>query len=197
MTILATSAIADALQSGAIVCDPAPSRIEGAHIDITLGANYWRRRGLLALLWERLRGRVMDIGSDDPRRWFTPHTAHHRRIVVPAWGFILAHTQEAIGTAPGSGLVPNLHTRSTMARWGLSVCTANAGQGDEGWVGPWTLEIINPHPLPVVLWVGMRVGSLSFSRAEGQAAPYAVNTRYNRTKDTWLTLDMLPRKGNW
>jgi deoxycytidine triphosphate deaminase len=185
--MLMTEAIRAAIRDGAIICDPLPERIEGAHIDVTLGIYSW-------LFSPQDSG--LQLGTADPRQWFIPR--HDDQFVtIPAHGFILAHTAEYIGTAPGSGLVPMLHTRSTLARWGLSVCTANAGQGDEGYCSRWTLEIVNPHPVAVALPVGARVGSVSFHRGEGVAAPYAAGTRYNATAAHWEPADMLPRKGNW
>lgn len=188
MTILGTTAILQALSDGAILCDPAPARIEGAHIDVTLGAHYW--------LLDLPNDKRISLRAADPAEYFIDLEASEAgSIVVPPQGLILAHTAEAIGTAPDSGIVPMLHTRSTLARWGLSVCTANAGQGDIGYAGPWTLEIINPHPVAVAIPVGARVGSIAFHRVEGDAVPY--EARYNATRETWHPGLMLPRKGNW
>lgn len=189
MTILATTAILDHLASGAILCDPAPARVEGAHIDVTLGAHFWEFRLDDSQRW-------MGLKDADPRNYFTPRNGYGF-IEIPAHGFILAHTAEAIGTAPGSGLIPCLHTRSTLARWGLSICTANAGFGDEGYASRWTLEIVNPHPVAVALPVGARVGCVTFERLEGSAAPYEVGTRYNARPEEWNPAQMLPRRGNW
>ena len=189
MTILATTAILQAIADGAIICDPAPARVEGAHIDVTLGKNFH-------LFAPPEDAAYIDLAYDDPCEWFVRSDAHSV-VVIPPHGFILAHTVEFIGTAPGSGLVPMLHTRSTLARWGLSVCTANAGQGDEGYCGIWTLEIINPHPVAVAIPAGARVGSISFHRTEGSATPYAPGTRYNATVAEWEPSDMLPRRSNW
>jgi len=186
--ILGTDAIRRAIQDGAIVCDPEPDCVQGAHIDVTLGIYSW--------LFSPQLANGVALSTADPRQWFAPR--HDAAVItIPARGFILAHTAEYIGTAPGSGLVPMLHTRSTLARWGLSVCTANAGQGDEGYASRWTLEIVNPHPVAVALPVGARVGSISFHRVEGAATPYAAGTRYNATAAHWEPADMLPRKGNW
>jgi deoxycytidine triphosphate deaminase len=186
MSILATSAIITALADGAIVCEPM-GKFQGAHIDITLGEYSW--------LFEPIHGAI-DITDADPRDHFS---LHHNTVVIelPARGFMLAHTAEYIGTAQGSGLIPNLHTRSTFARWGLSVCTANAGQGDEGYATRWTLEITNPHDIDIYLPVGARIGSISFHRAEGTASAYTPGTRYNATPQAWQPSDMLPRRGNW
>lgn len=186
--ILGMSAIVEALTSGDIVCDPAPARIEGAHIDVALGEYWWE------LSVTPTYGEYLDLKHENPCDVFMMRLSAGE-IIIPAHGFILAHTQEFIGTSHGSGLVPMLHTRSTLARWGLSVCTANAGQGDEGYASRWTLEIANPHPVAVALPVGARVGSIAFHRVEGDAAPY--EARYNALKADWKPSDILPRKGNW
>ena len=195
--ILATTAILRAIADGAIICDPAPARVEGSHIDVTLGPHFW-------LFTPPVDAVCLDLESADPLDWYTYHRAYpfisiaaQPRIIIPARGFVLAHTAEAIGTAPGSGLVPMLHTRSTLARWRMSVCTPNAGQGDEQYATRWTLEIENPHPVAVALPVGARVGSISFHRTEGSATPYAPGTRYNATPQAWQPSDMLPKRSNW
>lgn len=190
MTILGTTAILAAMSDGRIVCDPTPARVEGAHIDVTLGRHYWM------LDWPNDRRLV--LRDADPADYFIDIEASEAgALVIPPCGFILAHTAEAIGTSIDSGLVPMLHTRSTLARWGLSVCTANAGMGDPGYAAPWTLEIINPHPVAVAVPVGARVGAIAFHRIEGTATPYAPDTRYNQTRDTWTPTAMLPRRSNW
>jgi len=189
--LLGTEAIIHGLNVGAIVCDPAPTRIEGAQIDITLGAQYWVFDANPFAYHH-----MMHLVDADPREYFKAGKVSDDVCIGPG-GFILAHTAEYIGTAPGSGIVPMLHTRSTLARWGLSVCTANAGQGDTGYTSRWTLEIINPHPVAVAIPVGARIGSISFHRLEGHAADYTPGTRYNATRQEWTPDAMLPRKGNW
>lgn len=186
--LLGTESIIRALQSGAIVCNPTPSKIEGTHIDITLGEHTW------VFLPEHDR----DVYLRDacPSNYYQHQLAINNLVLLPAYSLTLCHTREYIGTAPGSGLVPNLHTRSTIARWGLSVCTANAGQGDIGYCSRWTLEIINPHPNDIYVPVGARIGSITFSRVDGHAVDYEPGERYNTTIQDWQPSDMLPRKGN-
>jgi deoxycytidine triphosphate deaminase len=190
MSILGAEAIRAALHDGAIICDPAPARIEGAHIDVRLGTHYW--------LWAVHKEPWMPLSLDDavPERCFEGRYADDGFLYIPARGFILAHTTEHIGTAPGSGLLPILHTRSTLARWGLGV-HPSAGWGDEGYCSRWTLEIVNPHPVAVALPVGARVGCIAFHRLEGAAEPYQPGTRYNATPQEWTPAAMLPRRGNW
>lgn len=184
--LLGTDAIIKALAQGAIICNPPPSRIEGSHIDITLGEHAW---------WFTSDNRNIHLRDADPGNFYQHVLASNGLVCLPAYSLTLCHTREYIGTAPGSGLVPNLHTRSTIARWGLSVCTANAGQGDEGYHSRWTLEIINPHPNDIYIPVGARIGSITFSRVEGAAIGYEPGERYNIIQD-WKPADMLPRKGN-
>lgn len=199
--ILGTTAILDAIADGRIVCDPAPARAEGAHIDVTLGRHYWRRRGAPWALWRNFVRPRWDRSSivlrrDDPREWFSgPHEAE-RDLWIPPGGFVLAHTEEFVGVSSGSGLLPTLHTRSTLARWGLGL-HPSAGWGDPAWAGRWTLEIINPHPVAVAIPVGARVGCVALERIEGRAADYEPGTRYNATRETWRPESMLPRRGNW
>ena len=192
--MLATSANRAALDDGAIICVPPPQRIEGAHIDITLGNHAWLFDPAKEGQGEELD--PLDISTADPADWYESWDAMDGCIWLPAQSTILAHTREYIGTAPDSGLVPMLHTRSTLARWGLSVCTANAGQGDEGYCTRWTLEIVNPHQRTILIPVGSRVGAISFHGAEGTAQRYQIGTRYNATIAQWQPSHMLPRRGN-
>jgi len=186
--ILGTDAINDALRSGLIVCDPAPTRVEGAHIDVTLGRHGW--------VLDQQRMTTLHLATDDPAQEFKPAYVEHNTLWLPGRGFMLAHTEEYIGTVPGSGLVPVLHTRSTLARWGLSV-HQSAGWGDEGYTSRWTLEIVNPHSYGVALPIGARVGCIVFQRVQGSSQAYDANQRYNHDRTKWTARSMLPRKGNW
>lgn len=186
--ILGTEEINRALDDGRIICDPAPQRVEGAHIDVTLGR--WTY-----VLGTNFKRAEIDLRDASAAEEFTL-LEHDNDVVLPAHSFNLAHTEEFIGTATGSGLVPILHTRSTLARWGLSV-HLSAGWGDEGYASRWTLEIVNSHPFDVTLPVGARVGCIVFQQVRGPALAYQPNTRYNIQPHIWSPDAMLPRKGNW
>lgn len=187
--LLGSEAITQALRDGAIVCDPAPAHVESAHIDVTIGSRFW-------VVPQDLGEHELDLMTADPTCWFEPQRAvmYGDAIVIPPRGFVLAHTAERIGTAPDSGLLPTLHTRSTLARWGLGL-HPSAGWGDVGYCSHWTLEIVNPHPVAVRIPVGARVGCVAFWRVEGGAVPYQAG--YNAAPDAWTPASMLPRKGNW
>jgi len=195
--LLGTDAIRQALCDGQIVCDPAPDRIESAHIDVHLGFTAWMFR--LPWWWRikaALLGMALSLRDTDPRRLFTPVSCIPF-LAIPPRGFVLTHTRERIGSRPGSRIVPMLHTRSTLARWGLSVCTANAGLGDEGYSSVWTLEIVNPHPCWIALPYAARVGAISFHRLDGNAVSYDPGTRYNPHSTEWDPAALLPKQGNW
>ena len=190
--ILGTEEILRALDDGRIICDPAPQRVEGAHIDVTLGEWTW-------IMTQPDGMGALDLRTEDAAQRFT--LVNHLKdddigVWFPSRSFSLAHTLEYIGTAPGSGLVPILHTRSTLARWGLSV-HLSAGWGDEGYASRWTLEIWNPHDCDVYVPVGARVGCIVFQQVTGAATAYQPGTRYNIQRLSWTPEAMLPRKGNW
>jgi len=184
--ILGSNAIRDALTSGAIVCDPAPGKIEGTHIDVTIGEQYWLRDPGVGNI---------HIGDVDPHRVFRLHHAFitNNDIVIPPGFFALCHTMQFIGTTVPD-LLPILHTRSTFARHGLSV-HESAGLGDCGFVSRWTLEIWNHRHYPILIPVGARVGCVSFERVEGNDELYV--GRYNVSKEEWTPEAMLPRQGNF
>lgn len=195
MTILATSAIRDSIDSGDIHCDPRPERIEGAHIDVHLFHIYWVSRAPKMLSSGSLPP-LIDIADTDPADVFELREAHANNgvVVIPAGHLALCRTVEFIGTRHGSGLLPTLHTRSTLARWGIG-CHPSAGWGDEGYVGAWTLEIWNPWPSMLWLPVGVRVGCIAFERLEGHSEAYS--GRYNNAPAAWSPEAMLPRRRNW
>jgi deoxycytidine triphosphate deaminase len=217
MTILATSAIQAALDSGAIICEPRPSRIEGAHIDVTLGSWWWRFEPFSV----DGKLRTLHLQTAKPLEWFGLGYGYQyfgkqdseadvlrlfdivnrssdptpRYIVIAPQSFTLMHTQEFIGTHIDSGLTCDLDTRSTEARWAQETQTGGAGKGDPKYATRWTLEQRWFYPVEVLKDVGSRIGSITFTRTEGTPVPY--NARYNVTPADWSPLDMLPRRSNW
>lgn len=175
-----------------ILCDPKPKQLEGTHIDVTLGAHGW--------LFSPRGNDPLRIADIDPAEVFTPLQPFDGAMIIPARGFALLHTEEFIGTSRFSSILPLLHTRSTLARWGLSV-HESAGLGDVGFASRWTLEVHNHHAVPVAIPVGARIGCVTFQSVKGMhngdIDAYPLNTRYNMTRDTWTPQAMLPRRANW
>lgn len=193
--ILATTAIIDALASGAIFCEPRPQRIEGAHIDVHLGKWFWLKKEPRSSFFDG--GEPILLAEAEPRTSFylgtTEWIGNEKCVVIPAHSFALCHTEEYIGTTVPD-LVPMLHTRSTLARWGLSI-HEGAGMGDCFFAGRFTLEIWNHHTEAVAIPVGARVGGVAFHRCEGEAVRY--EGRYNVGPDAWTPDAMLPRVNNF
>ena len=181
--ILGNEAIKQALATGEIVCSPPPARIE-THIDVHLGCDFWVPRS----------DEIIDMGSSDPKDHFLPVFGVTKEEPLYLWPneFCLAHTDEYIGTTVAD-IEPHLETRSTVARWGLTV-HVSAGIGDAGYCSRWTLELYNHGPSSLMLYPGMRIGLIKFFRVEGNTALY--EGRYNTPDAEWTPDAMLPRRGN-
>lgn len=75
--------------------------------------------------------------------------------------FVLAGTLERV-TLPDD-LVARLEGKSSLGRLGLLI-HSTAGYVDPGWQGHLTLELSNVANLPITLFVGMKIGQISFLR---------------------------------
>ncbi len=73
--------------------------------------------------------------------------------------FALGVTEELI--AIPNDLVGRLEGKSSLGRLGLLI-HSTAGLVDPGWVGRLTLELANLAPFPITLFVGMKIGQISF-----------------------------------
>lgn len=76
---------------------------------------------------------------------------------------VLAHTHEFIGSR--RNCLPEMRAKSTMARWGLTVC-ACAGWGDVGYFNRWAMEIYNMNPGPVEIELGTLVAQIVFHECQ-------------------------------
>ena len=93
--------------------------------------------------------------------------------------FVLASTLERISLP--DDLVGRLEGKSSLGRLGLLI-HSTAGFIDPGWDGHVTLELSNVANLPITIYVGMRIGQLSFVQlTEPAETPYgsaAVGSKY-------------------
>jgi dCTP deaminase len=84
--------------------------------------------------------------------------------------FVLGSTLERI-TLPDD-LVARLEGKSSLGRLGLLI-HSTAGFIDPGWDGHVTLELSNVANLPITIYVGMKIGQLSFVQlTEPAERPY-------------------------
>ena len=93
--------------------------------------------------------------------------------------FVLGSTLERI-TLPDD-LVARLEGKSSLGRLGLLI-HSTAGFIDPGWDGHVTLELSNVANLPITIYVGMKIGQLSFVQlTEAAENPYgaaALGSKY-------------------
>jgi len=93
--------------------------------------------------------------------------------------FVLGSTLERI-TLPDD-LVARLEGKSSLGRLGLLI-HSTAGFIDPGWDGHVTLELSNVANLPITIYVGMKIGQLSFVQlSEPADRPYgatALGSKY-------------------
>jgi len=93
--------------------------------------------------------------------------------------FVLGSTLERI-TLPDD-LVARLEGKSSLGRLGLLI-HSTAGFIDPGWDGHVTLELSNVANLPITIYVGMKIGQLSFMQmTEPADTPYgaaALGSKY-------------------
>ena len=142
--------IKKALASGHIVCDPAPARINGSSIDVTLGYYFYYAGGAkngdalfnpfdqadvkryfgaynIAKPWRDARKRLASSIANIAE--ITNISADHPVIVLRPNERILAHTHEFIGILPPG--TTSMQARSTTGRIGISACYC-AGWGEIG-----------------------------------------------------------------
>jgi dCTP deaminase len=93
--------------------------------------------------------------------------------------FVLGSTLERI-TLPDD-LVARLEGKSSLGRLGLLI-HSTAGFIDPGWDGHVTLELSNVANLPITIYVGMKIGQISFVQlSEPAERPYgaaALGSKY-------------------
>jgi dCTP deaminase len=94
--------------------------------------------------------------------------------------FVLGSTLERV-TLPDD-LVARLEGKSSLGRLGLLI-HSTAGFIDPGWDGHVTLELSNVANLPITIYVGMKIGQLSFVQmTEPADTPYGAATLGSKYK---------------
>lgn len=107
--------------------------------------------------------RVLDMKKDNSTVSFR----------IPGDGLILLPGQLYLGSTveftETRGFIPNIETRSSVARLGIAT-HLSAGAGETTFRGCWTLEIVAYEP--VRIYAGVRVCSISYTRADGKTEDY-------------------------
>lgn len=210
--VFSNTELMQAILAGHIVCYPfLAERVQGASIDFTLGEYYWKTDTIgSADFYE-----FLDAG--EVKRYFKgPYKAatnaqwaqklhrlpfrgipeDHPVIMLRPGERILAHTHEFIGIKPPG--TTDMKARSTMGRNGIVVCK-DAGWGDPGYGGRWTMEVQNDNKESIPLPVGLPVGQLVFFHTGVVAGSYTESGNYYDDKTlreailNWRPDMMLPK----
>lgn len=95
-------------------------------------------------------------------------------------GFALAITKESFSLPVD--IMARLEGRSSLGRLGI-VVHSTAARFDPGWNGQAVLELGNLGPMPVILYEGMRICSLTFEILESPSEfPYGSKEKHKYTK---------------
>ncbi len=206
MGVYSNTEILAGLESGNVVIDPFnPSHVNTSSYDVTLG-HYFYKSGIGGgdTLYnpydadevEKHFGELMEAEplfehSTVMRRLgiqaFKGIPSDHPVIILRPHERILAHTQEFIGIR-GQGTT-SMQARSTTGRNGVVVCM-DAGWGDTGYIGRWTMEIKNHNEQYVVIPVGIRIAQIVFHHTGIVVGEYArMSGKYQEgTADDLATL---------
>lgn len=205
--------IKEALKAGHIRIYPfEESNLSGASYDVRLGEYFFTT--------DRLQNKPVynPYDPDDVARYFEheakqaePHhkvcakrglelfaniPREHPVILLNPHERILAHTYEFIGINPPG--TTQMLARSTTGRNGIVVCK-DAGWGDPGYKGRWTMEIQNDNHEITPLPVGVRIAQIVFLRSGQTDFNYGTDGKYYLTQtleeevENWHPDMMLPR----
>jgi len=164
--VLSDRDIKKALESGNIVIKPAPdlkTQLGSCSVDLKLG-NIFR-------VFESGVHGVIDTKKNVAKE-FTKEVIvqKDKAFIMQPGDFVLGTTIEDVEIP--DDLVGSLEGRSSIGRLGIIV-HSTAATIDAGWKGHITLELANMGKLPVALYPGMRICSISFEQLSSPAdVPY-------------------------
>jgi len=113
-----------------------------------------------------------------------------RHIVIPKKGFVIEPNELYLGitqeyTETCAKFVPFINGKSSLGRLGVFI-HVTAGQGDAGFKGYWTLELVCVKPIKI--YAGMPIGQLTYHTIDG-----TVNKSYNfKSTSKYNNKDPLP-----
>src|ERR1022692_1286780 len=174
------------LDLGNIVIDPCDAGKVGPNsYDLHLGrkllvynisGGHYGRHGAYrpaVVMWKDIPhgNRILDARKDNPTI----------ELEIPDEGMLflpgvlyLGHTVEYTETR---GFVPCIETTSSAARLGVTAID-NAGFGDDGFCGDWTLEISVRHE--IMLYAGMPIAQIYYDTVVGESKTYEGNYQGQR-----------------
>jgi dCTP deaminase len=153
--VLSDRGIKEELASGRLVIDPIDHDldVQPASVDVHLD-RVFRVFKVSSRPYIDIREPMDDLTEevviDDDRPFF-----------IHPGEFVLASTLQVV-TLPDD-ILAQVEGKSSLGRIGLLI-HATAGFVDPGWTGKLTLELSNVAKMPIALYVGMKIGQLSFMR---------------------------------
>lgn len=115
-------------------------------------------------------------------------------VVDPYKHFIIAHTEEFIGTTAGSGILPTFKLKSSAGR--LGIIHTLAGHGEVGYNNRWAMEFISAKPITLKRY--MSIGQIYFTETVSEGWDYSTRGTYQSTSDLetmvkeWTKESILP-----
>jgi dCTP deaminase len=175
--VLSDRTIKEELAKGRIVIDPlGEGCVQPASVDVHLDRRL--------LVFRNSRRPFIDVREDMSDLTEMVEIADDTPFILHPGEFVLASTLEHIELP--DDLVARLEGKSSLGRIGLLI-HSTAGYVDPGWKGHLTLELSNVANLPVTLYVGMKIGQLSYLRlstpAENLYGSPALGSKYQGQTD--------------
>jgi len=115
-------------------------------------------------------------------------------VVKPYLHFIIAHTEEFIGTTAGSGILPTFKLKSSA--WRLGIIHTLAGHWEVGYNNRWAMEFISAKPITLKRY--MSIGQIYFTETVSEGWDYSTRGTYQSTSDLdtmvkeWTKESILP-----
>lgn len=110
--------------------------------------------------------------------------------------FIIAHTEEFIGTTAGSGILPTFKLKSSAGR--LGIIHTLAGHWEVGYNNRWAMEFITAKPITLKRY--MSIGQIYFTETVSGGWDYSSRGTYQSTYNleemvkNWTKESILPPK---
>jgi dCTP deaminase len=161
--VLSDRTIRRLLEAGRIEIDPFdPSLVQPSSVDVRAD-RYFR-------VFHNARYPYIDVREPQEELTELVEVDDQTPFILHPGEFVLGSTLERIRLP--DDLVARLEGKSSLGRLGLLI-HSTAGFIDPGWDGHVTLELSNVANLPITIYVGMKIGQLSFVQlTEPASAPY-------------------------
>lgn len=190
--ILSKSAIQEELKNENIICATEediriyyPNTLKTQSIDVRLGQYVW--------VWKETEFVLIDLDHEVQQASLNSYIQAAMRKDIQV--FLLAHTEEFIGTKAGSGILPTFKLKSSAGRQGIMHTLA--GHGDEGFINRWAMEFTIYRPVELERY--MSIGQIYFTRLEGESESYGQVGSYQSGDDleeiinNWTPEVLLPK----